>query len=313
MEEFREHEKEFKTKPYSKKALQNARFEGNGNEDSDEDGYNGEEMKSDGDDEEENKDLWEQEREWLELTLNEKLKTTVMRFEEELELMKNKKGNRTGTKRQKEILAMSGKLQQSQKVKTKLEEILNLMEYLEGGEIQRMQVTVSNYLETKQLAEEEFHGEIDRLMESADKSKQRISQCQQMEMDKKREQQIKEVIDFEKHSDVLKQYQRVEQVPVGQIIDAQDQYGAWHLGIVIDERNTERKIRFLPYPNSNRDEDFKDEDSGRIAPAFTQTELPGDPQNTLNKLRKYLEDYRQKKKQQPKKRNQSLKQTHDDG
>ena len=77
------------------------------------------------------------------------------------------------------------------------------------------------------------------------------------------------MIDFEKHSDVLKEYCRVELTQVGCILDALDQYGTWHLGIIIDEKNHERKIRFLPYPNSNRDEEFKEEDSARIAPAFT--------------------------------------------
>jgi len=53
----------------------------------------------------------------------------------------------------------------------------------------------------------------------------------------------------------------------------------------------------LPYPKSNRDEDFLETDSSRIAPAFTQTEIPMDPEQCFKKLRKYLEEYRSNKKQ----------------
>lgn len=94
--------------------------------------------------------------------------------------------------------------------------------------------------------------------------------------------EIKSKVDFDKHHDVLKDYSRVELIRVGCILDALDDYGTWYLGIVIDEKSwpngEERKIHFLPYHNSNRDEEFKDADSARIAPAFTQTEIPSDPE-----------------------------------
>lgn len=87
---------------------------------------------------------------------------------------------------------------------------------------------------------------------------------------------------------------------MGCILDALDDYGTWYLGIVIDEKSwpggQERRIHFLPYPNSNRDEVFKDEDSARIAPAFNQTDIPSDPEQNFKTLRDYLDQYRQKKK-----------------
>jgi hypothetical protein len=54
----------------------------------------------------------------------------------------------------------------------------------------------------------------------------------------------------------------VEKISAGCILDVLDEYGNWQLSIVIDDSNPkERKMHFLPYHNSNRDETFKDEDS----------------------------------------------------
>lgn len=59
---------------------------------------------------------------------------------------------------------------------------------------------------------------------------------------------------------------------MGNILDAQDYLGIWHLAIVINKKNdksTERDIHFLPYSNQKRDETFTEEDSNKISPAFT--------------------------------------------
>mmetsp|Transcript_5413 Transcript_5413/g.4091 ORF Transcript_5413/g.4091 Transcript_5413/m.4091 type:complete len:103 (-) Transcript_5413:814-1122(-) len=83
---------------------------------------------------------------------------------------------------------------------------------------------------------------------------------------------------------------------VGNILDAQDQYGQWHLSIVLEEKAKERRVHFLEFPNPNRDEQFREEDSARIAPAFTQTEIPPSPEVCFDKLRQHLEDHRALKK-----------------
>jgi len=44
-------------------------------------------------------------------------------------------------------------------------------------------------------------------------------------------------VDFEKHTDILRDYCKVEMTNVGCILDAQDQYGTWHLGVVLDTKN----------------------------------------------------------------------------
>lgn len=49
--------------------------------------------------------------------------------------------------------------------------------------------------------------------------------------------EIRSKVDLDKHSDVIKSYCRVEEVGVGNILDAQDYLGVWHLAIVIKEKN----------------------------------------------------------------------------
>ena len=43
---------------------------------------------------------------------------------------------------------------------------------------------------------------------------------------------------------------------------------------------------------------FTEEDSNRIGPIFTQTEIPADPERNFKTLREYYTQYKQKKKQQ---------------
>jgi len=67
--------------------------------------------------------------------------------------------------------------------------------------------------------------------------------------------------------------------------------GSWYLAIIIDEKNgprAERLIHFLPFSNQRRDEKFTEEDSNKIAPAFTNTGLSSDPDKDLSILREYL-------------------------
>jgi len=73
------------------------------------------------------------------------------------------------------------------------------------------------------------------------------------------------------------------QLRVGHILDAQDYLENWNLAIVVDTDspptpdskglNVKRKIHFLPFKNSKRDEIFSaNESQQKIAPAFTHTE-----------------------------------------
>lgn len=102
-------------------------------------------------------------------------------------------------------------------------------------------------------------------------------------------------MDLDRHADVIKDYCRVEQTRVGSILDAQDYLGNWHLAIVIKEKaGGERDVHFLPYNNHKRDETFTDEDSNKIAPAFTNTEIPSEPDKSFSILREYLASIQKK-------------------
>ena len=105
-------------------------------------------------------------------------------------------------------------------------------------------------------------------------------------------------MDLDKHPNILKEYCRVEQTRVGMVLDAQDYLGSWYLAAVVEEKNgqrAERKLHFLPFANAKRDEVFTDEDSNKIAPAFSNTEIATEPEKDLNTLTEYLNQYKQKK------------------
>ena len=47
----------------------------------------------------------------------------------------------------------------------------------------------------------------------------------------------------------------------------------------------------------NRDEEFNIDDSTRLAPAFTRTEINSEPEASFNQLRSYYDNFKQSKKQ----------------
>jgi len=58
-----------------------------------------------------------------------------------------------------------------------------------------------------------------------------------------------------------------------------------------------RQLHFLPFNKGNRDEEFSQEDSNKIGPAFTQTEPSMDPDKEFSVLRTYLAQLRHSKPQ----------------
>lgn len=60
--------------------------------------------------------------------------------------------------------------------------------------------------------------------------------------------------------DVVKHHPVIEELQVGDILDACDYLGTWHLSIVIDLDGKNKVIHFLPFKNQKRDEVFKIED-----------------------------------------------------
>jgi hypothetical protein len=84
-------------------------------------------------------------------------------------------------------------------------------------------------------------------------------------------------LSVEKNEDLIKDYCRVEQLRDGSILDAQDYLGTWHMAIVLETKQgnggMEKKLHFLPFFNSKRDEWFTEANSDQITPVFTNTEM----------------------------------------
>lgn len=51
----------------------------------------------------------------------------------------------------------------------------------------------------------------------------------------------------------------------------------------------------MPYSHHKRDETFTEEDSNKIAPAFTHTDIPAEPDKSFINLREYLGQFLYKK------------------
>ena len=109
----------------------------------------------------------------------------------------------------------------------------------------------------------------------------------QAEHEKQKANEIRQKIDLAKHTDVITDaHPKIDSLRLGNILDALDDYGQWHLSVVIEEQPGSRKMHFMPFNNAKRDEVFTDEN--KIAPAFTNTELPSEPEKALATLRDYF-------------------------
>ena len=86
----------------------------------------------------------------------------------------------------------------------------------------------------------------------------------------------------------------------GMIVDAEDQYGEWHLSIVCTVQEDESefsRLNFLRYPKGNRDEWYtRNEVSERMAAPFSKVEVPHDETviTKLNNLREYFRKFKSK-------------------
>ena len=78
-------------------------------------------------------------------------------------------------------------------------------------------------------------------------------------------------LDLQGGDDIVNDERPISQLHVGNILDAQDYLGSWHLSIVIDDGSNsdaggqtlntdQRSLHFLPFQKANRDEIFSTED-----------------------------------------------------
>jgi len=67
----------------------------------------------------------------------------------------------------------------------------------------------------------------------------------------------------------------MQNIKLGTILDAQDDYGSWHLSVVCEKNPSSDqeyvKLNFLPYPKGNRDEWFSKSDIDRLSGPFTNS------------------------------------------
>jgi len=91
-----------------------------------------------------------------------------------------------------------------------------------------------------------------------------------------------------------KKVENMEDLSVGNIIDAQDYLGTWHLSIVckIQPKNDQEfiKLNFLPYPKGNRDEWISKTDFERISGPYINTDTNRDPEKIKESIQA-LNDY----------------------
>ncbi|MFS8160479.1 MAG: hypothetical protein ACMG6E_09800 [Candidatus Roizmanbacteria bacterium] len=226
MERFREHEKEFKTKQYSQKNLVKTVRNGGGaysNEsDDDMDGRDDDEdYGSDNEDSDykniqaiSNAEQLAKDKEFLAEFSKDYLKLLICKVEEELEGCKSKKVKGATSKKQKEkVGVINNKLTSTKRVKERIDDITNQIEFIEGGTIMKLRDLLKNYYDKPddEACLDQMNLEINRILELIDQQKKAISHSQQVQLNQQRALEIKARVDFDKHLDVLKEYCRVDQ------------------------------------------------------------------------------------------------------
>jgi hypothetical protein len=153
MERFREHEKEFKLKQFSKKALKDMN-EMNGNfvssDEDDEDMDKGSHEFSNSGNSDEGlslRELLEKDREWLSDYAKINLQEIVHKIESELELIKNKKIRGASKKYKEKMVSLTTKLNHARKCKELLSELILTADSLEGGSISILKMVMKEFVE----------------------------------------------------------------------------------------------------------------------------------------------------------------------
>ena len=373
MERFREHEKEFKMKQYSKRALA-ADFEKKGNfvdrrggsnssrsygDQSDDSDYGddmsngdyGSDVEAEGEEElsedleieqdGENNDPMQlsKDKEWLDQFIQDKLKKQITKVEQEVDNIRNKK-IRGATKKQKDMLkALNDKLKLMRATRENCEELAMTMEFLEGGAIKGLKQALKKYYDDHE--DESLRNNVDKqctaLIELADNKRKTedllktagIVPGQPLEQEEEIKLQAEDNskwghlgwlhdmvnLNLTEYKNIYleKKIDSIDSLSIGNIIDAQDYLGTWHLSIVckIQPKNEQEylKLNFLPYPKGNRDEWISKTDVERISGPFVNTDTNRDPEKIKENI-KSLNDYYQQKIQGIKAKDDSSKEDH---
>lgn len=117
------------------------------------------------------------------------------------------------------------------------------MNYVEGGTIEDLKTILMNYLDSPddEKSITSVQAEFVKIHEVIETNKKIESKSKQHQQALLKLQEIKKKIDLDKHSDIIKEYCRVEQLRVGNILDAQDYLESWYLAIVLEEKNESQR------------------------------------------------------------------------
>lgn len=200
MERFREHEKEFKMKQFSKRALQ-ANLEKSGNfvdrrdSDDDDDDYSDGgscfdsdysnqsspevveipesasniESDIDGEGAVDSNQL-SLDKEWLGEFIQEKLKKQISNVEQEVDNIRNKKIRGTSKKQKDMLKTLNEKLKLMRATREKCEELAMTMEFLQGGSIKNLKLYLKKYYDDhdNDTLRNNVDNEVTRLIELAE-------------------------------------------------------------------------------------------------------------------------------------------------
>lgn len=198
-------------------------------------------------------------KEWLDKFIKDSMKSGITKVEHEIDNIRNKKIRGT-TKKQKDMLkALNDKLKLLRQTKETCEELATTMEFLEGGAIKTLKSHLKKYKDNNddETLRNNVDNEVARLIELADKNRQNedlLNKDGGLGMGKENEEEkveennndtsaqfgylawLHNLIDLSKQENkdiyLEKKVANADTLFEGCIVDAQDDYGAWHLAII---------------------------------------------------------------------------------
>lgn len=232
MENFRDHERDCKTKGYKFKTLLPANYF----DDMDDEDEVSETLSSQGlnlcnqsdefdeDDTLDDTERLDKDRKRLNDFLDLAFIPFISKTEAELETLKNKKP-KTGSKKQKvQINIMSQKLEISRKQREKLEAVVNNIESIGYGQIGTLRNVLKKYVDNwdDEEGRKNLESECHRLIELADKNAVLAKLHQSQEQKSNSEEEEKQNLLVEKFSDVVKMQCPVKEIKLGNMLDVED-------------------------------------------------------------------------------------------
>lgn len=179
MERFRELEKEFKMKPHSKRNLERIQRQGSsGSDDDDSDGSDDQDSDDQqsydyGEEVEDQGELQEKDKEWIKEFLVDNMNTLITKLETDLDNAKSKKIKGTAKKQKEKVGMINYKLTQSKKIKDKMEELQNSLEFVEGGSLSHLKTCLLAYVGSpdEEANKTALEQELSKIMEHAETNK----------------------------------------------------------------------------------------------------------------------------------------------